>query len=74
MATRATVFYGEPQNSGQSYRDPNLNENARSIHLWKAGMMYIIPVPSIFTLDFHGLRNQRLKNLVFIMNSMDFKN
>ena len=61
MATGATFFSGELGFSGQNCRDPKGNQNARSIHLWKAGMMYIIPVPLNSTLDLYIERNQRWK-------------
>jgi hypothetical protein len=40
----------------------------------KVGVMYITPVPTNFTLDFHGERNQSLNFVVFNWNLMKFKN
>jgi len=74
MATRATFFSGELVFSGQNCRQPKLNQNTRSIHRWKAGMMYIIPVSLNSTLDLYIERNQRWKFCDVHENLMDFKN
>ena len=70
-ATGATVFSGELGFSGQNCRDPNLNENARSIHQIKAGVMYITPVPLVSTQDLYRERNLRWKFMVFILNLLN---
>ena len=73
-ATGATFFSDELVFSGQNWRQPKLNQNTRSIHRWKAGMMYIIPVSLNSTLDLYIERNQRWKFCDVQVNFMDFNN
>jgi hypothetical protein len=72
--TGATIFSDEHEDSGDICRFQKLNQNTRSIHHWKAGMMYIIPVPLNSTLDLYIERNQRWKFCGVHVNFMDFNN